>query len=599
MKKHAPDPNRLCRSVRQSRQMMEYGRKQFAELTRRLAGNRYSDSGYPFPVVVPLLSMYQTFMKRSLVSQNPRFAYTTMDMEIRPAVNAMQEWVNGEVERMRLSETLQNCAGTALAQWSVAMVHLASPWDAANLAWNCQPGDPIVSEIDNEDFVIDMQARRIEEAAYMGNKIRVPMYAIENFKAFGKHRKDLEVSIQRQFNDNGGDERASAIGRGSYGSTALDPEDMVELWYIYYTRTRTLYMFTDRQMTGCSDVDGEPFHEMQWVGPDRGPYEMLCYEPLPSNLLPVGPMMRLMDCDEACNTAARKLWGIIERIKEGTLIDGPLSEAGDGIVSLNDGEVKCIPGLSSVQQVVFSGKHAQVVDAIMRTFKDLFSFAGGNLELLGGRGTQAGTARQEQLLQENASAGVQDLQDKTHTFVTRIGERLSWYWWNHPRKVMESQYAPAGLKEFGVPTPVYPGLPEYEAMPFRRVGAPPAMRCDPYSLRKQTPQQKAALLKEFLQTMYAPMAQLFMQDGVKMDMRKFAEKLGAYEDNPDLAECLHTAPPLVDSGGGSHDKGTQMAAVSERRYVRDGVSEKGADQDRNIIASGYGSDLGGSQIGQG
>ena len=587
-------PSRLCEAARRSRLMMQRQRDEFRELARRIAGNHYSDNGYEFPILVNLLSMYLAIVGRSLISQNPRFLYSTTERQLRPTVRAMQYWVNAEVDRMRLSEKMQSCVASALCSIGMGMVHLASPMDAARYNWGVEAGDPIFSTVPLENLVVDMQALDWDELGYIGYKGRYPLYAVQHNKFYDRLRKDLPASTQQQFTEQG-DERASAISRGTFGSYAIEAEDMVDLWHIYSARFRTWFTFSDAQFEGISE-DEKPLEETGFIGPDRGPFYPLVYGRVPDNLWPKAPMMDLIDCDEACNTAMRKLADIIDRIKEITLVDGPRNEIGETILRANDGEIHMCPGADSAKQIVFSGQHAQIIDAIGRTFKELFSFVGGNLELLGGRSQQAGTKGQEELLQQNASAGIMDLQDRTHAWVTRIGEAFSWYYWKHPKKVMNAEFAPAGLQEFSVPTPIYPGN-HPDSMALRRLGPMPAVRCDPYTLKKQTPDQKAQLLKDFVMQMYAPMAQLFMSKGMDLNIQFIAERMAEYMDSPDLAEALNVSSPSEETGM-SHERGSRMPQETERTYTRKSESAKGANQDRNIIAAGYGSDLGGSRNGQ-
>ena len=584
------EPGRLCHAARRSRELMQRQRNEFTEMCREIAGAHYSDKGTEHEVYVNLMAMFLSIMSRSMISQSPRFLYTPADLRLGPAVAAMQSYVNGEVERMRLGDTLQMGVQAGLCSIHAALVHLATPLDAARFGWGVKAGEPIVSGINLDDLVVDMQATDWDDLGYAGWRCRYPMEAVKQYKFFDKIRKRLPETTHREFDEFGG-ERAGSISRGTLGGVAYDAEEMVDLWHIYSYRHRCIYTYSDDQFLGIG-ADEKPLAEMDFIGPDRGPIEFLIYGRVPGNLWPKAPMMDLVGLHRAANICVGKLAEVADRLKEIVLVADASADTGETIVRANDGEVHRVKNVDQFVQVVFSGKHAQVLDAMARTFKELFSFVGGNLELIGGRSQQAGTAKQEELLQANSTASIADLQERTQSWVQRIGESLSWYWWRHPKLVMDAQYAPNGMQEFAQPTPVYPGS-QWQPGRLARVGPMPAVRCDPYTLRRQTPESRARILREFVQGLYQPMAQLFMQQGLMLDMKYVALKLGEYLDSPELVQALNLQPPMQDTGM-SHETGTRMPMNTERRYVRESESQAGPQQDHNMIANAYGTDLGGS-----
>lgn len=135
-------------------------------------GRNYSEEGTSEEVPINLLALYVSIVQRSLVAKTPRVMLSTFQFANKPSVDAMQTWVNKEMEDMHIARTLQRWVVDALFSIGIIKVALATPSDAAKYQWNLQGGQPFAMPVDLDDFVYDMHARDWDEVSFIGHRYR-------------------------------------------------------------------------------------------------------------------------------------------------------------------------------------------------------------------------------------------------------------------------------------------------------------------------------------------------------------------------------------------------------------------------------------------
>src|SRR5439155_1925993 len=129
----------------------------------------------PNVVKVNLLSMYYDTFSNLLVANEPRYIVSTPDLQAAAAVRVEQDWLNEQACRMELGETGRTVVGDALMAYNgICKVALASPCEAATLAWGISAGEPIATAIDFDDFVYGTAARKFSATEFMGHRYRCP-----------------------------------------------------------------------------------------------------------------------------------------------------------------------------------------------------------------------------------------------------------------------------------------------------------------------------------------------------------------------------------------------------------------------------------------
>lgn len=578
------DVKRLAAAVAASRRGLRFARQMRRDMVAAAAGPNWAEDAGSFRRPVNLLWSYQQIMARSLVPKSPRVLMSTFDRAMKATVGKMQAWANPEIEAMNLAAHLRRWVIDALYSFGVFKVAIGTPADAAIAGWTRKAGDVSAGVVDLDDWVGDQYARCFEEMSFEGHRIRVPIDAVKDSSYYGKARNKLEPQDFDEYNEPG-DERVRMLGVGHERGERDEFLDYVELWEVYCPWQKTVVTLACDQ-TGLPVEDGEPLREQEWVGIDTGPYHHIGFGLAPGNLLPVAPMQNLFDLDDAVNVLYRKLIEQARRQKTVLPTRGADEEDVQRLASgVEDGFAFRCDNPDSIKEVSVGGPHqpnAMFGEQLRMLFDDL----AGGLRILSGAGPQSKTATQDKLLNQNASAGVADMQETSVVGISNVLKAMGWLWWHHPRLEMVSEEPLPNYREMSVVRNAKPE--ERQRGRWRDVD----LRVDPYSLRFQSPAERLAGMVDLVTKVYMPMAQVAQSQGVNLDLHYLFKKFAEYQDQPDLQELLTVEePPAPGEGpdGGSGSAAKAGLAPTERRYVRENVpmrTDRGDLQNRMNAAAG-------------
>jgi hypothetical protein len=573
-------------------------REERREAVRQYVGHHWSEEGTEDRVPVNLLSLYISVIGRNLIAKNPRVMLSTFDRQHKPAVSAMQSWANQEMKQMRLASTLQRVVLDALFSIGICKVALATPADSAGMAWQLPAGQPFAQHVDLDDFVFDIHARSFEQAGFIGHRYRVPLEVVRDSKIYSKARKDLTASDDALYNVEG-DERIGVLGRGVYAGDSEEFEEFVDLWEVYIPRHKLVYTLADNDLAGATPTGTggavEPLRVQKWLGPDQGPYRMLGYGIVPGNAMPKGPIQDLIDLHESVNGLYRKADRQGQRQKEVLLVAGGAMEDGSRIQQANDGDIIRSDNPERAKVAGYGGANQSNLQLGIH-FKDLFMMLGGNIEMMGGLAPQSKTLGQDQMLQQNASGQVAEMQKATVDFTAGVVESLCWYWWKDPFKVMKVGHSLPGLPDMSITRQVGPKqrMGRFEDL---------QIEIDPYSMQHSTPQGRLAALNQVVQQTIMPMMQLLQQQGISFDLNAYLKKVAEYLDMPDLADIISIQEPPAPAGGQGGDGGgggdaPGMPAQTKREYVRRSLGGDTAGNREQSMLNGTGISGNGQQNGK-
>ena len=518
--------------------------------------------------------MYLSIISRSLIAKNPRVMLSTFKQAFGPQIDGMEAWVNKETERMNVMETYQRAVVDSIYLMGIVKIALATPAEAAMRAWGLRAGLPFMATVDFDDFVYDTRATRLDECGFVGHRIVVPLDAVKDSKHYSKARKKLEPSQMRTTNETG-DERLRVIGSG-VNYLDEDFQDMVELWEIYLPRERLIVTLPDDYMVGASaaDSDGnkaEPLAEQPWIGSDSGPFVYLVHETVPQSALPKGPIQNMVDLHEAANRVFRKMLNQAERQKDNIFVSGQAENDAKRVMEVSDGDVLKVDHADQIKQTSLGGAN-NLNQQFFLLCKDLFSWAGGNLEALGGLAPQAKTLGQDKMLSQSSSQQISEMQDRTLKFVTDCTKCLCWYYLRDPYTVQRSIHTQMpGVSIEKVFTPEQRRGLEFEDLDIR---------IDPYSLKHTTPAEKQQQLTQIVNQTIVPMMPLLQAAGAQFDVQAYLKKMAELLDLPDLPEIITIGEVQSPEGtqAGVSSQGPRMPTQTERTYNRvsvPGRTEKG------------------------
>ncbi len=569
--------------------MLKRFREERVQMVRQYVGAHWSEEGTQERVPVNLLALYVSIVARNLVPKDPRVMLSTFNRPLKPMVRAMEAWGNKEIEHMKLANTLQRIVIDALFSVGICKVALATPQDAALFSWNLHAGEPYAERVDLDDFVFDQHARDFTECSFIGHRYRAPKWTVTESKLFKKsQRKDIPASYDPPFNPEG-DERLKQLGQQYIAGMDEEFEEMVDLWEIYLPRHRQVITLTDDQLTGAYAPDAEPLRVQRWLGPEAGPYHILAFGVVPGNAMPKAPIQDLFDLHDAANRTMRKVIRMADRVKENVFVAGGAIEDAERLRNASDGEMFRCDRPDSIRQVVTSGQAMNPLVAISTLLKDTFGYMAGNLDMMGGLSPQSKTLGQDQMLSQNASRTITDMQDRTVGFTADVLKALFWYWHHDPMKVQKSLHTLAGVSGIAMTRQVTPQMRAQHAFEDLDI------MVDPYSLQHQTPQMRMQAITQLMTQIVIPMGQLMQPQGITVDWNTYLSMAGRYMDMPELAEILTIIdPPAPDVGRSSPDE-PPKPGQTQREYIRHNMPGQTREaSDRNTITSMLGVNTGGN-----
>jgi hypothetical protein len=572
----------LTDAMNGARRTLQRPRQERYRAVQEYAGGHYADGGTDHPVPVNLIGLYVQIMASALVSQSPKFMLTTHDSRQRAAVSACEDWLNAEVKRQYLCDTLQRCVIDSLFGVGILKVALADPGHAAANNWGLSAGQPFAQRVDFDDFVYDVYARTFEEASFLGHRYRVPKAAADKIYKDGR---DLPTDTQNTDYNPEGDEKIGMVGRGDRYSEEFD--EYVTLWEIYVPRHKVVLTLADDPAYGATDDEKAVLRVVKWVGPPCGPYHFLGFQWVPGSARPKGPIMDLIDIHRAVNRSYVKIIEDTDRCKAIGLVPSGATGDADRFMKASNGEWVQCDRPDAIKEVVTGGAIQAVLQVAMH-LKEMFSWLAGNLDIVGGLSPQSKTASQDKMLNENSSRAVGDKQQAVVNFTSKVGDALLWYYWRHPQKVMDAPLHAPGLPGVGVMRKVYPaGARNEQGQPhkLRRDGYGPDILVDPYTLTHSTPQQRLAFLNQFIAAT-APMLPLWAQQGVVMDANAYVSMVGKYGDVPEIQDIFTVQqPPAPPPGGDGGGDAPGMPANTTRTYERRSLGADSAGAKGNALSN--------------
>lgn len=562
-KKADVDLGRLCEAMRQSRLQDSYMRDQMVEMVRERAGAHYSEDAAYKSTPINLMSLYERTISRSLISKNPRYRLQTYNAQARHVVSAQQDALNEDVQRMDLAEAAREAVISALYGFGAVVVALADPADAGLRGWTIEAGMPFVEQIDRDDIVYDIHAKKLSQMEYIGWRRRIPTdIAREIYK-----RKDIEATEDPMFNLEG-DERISMIGRGYYSDR--EASDHTTVWTAYLPRHRKIVDMLGDSITGHSPEMMDPdniygkgnrrcLRESRFVGPPWGPVIWLGYDWISGNAIPRGPIHDIYDLHLAVNNMARKLINQAHDTKRITIAIGDDNDI-KRMHDTADGYGCRVVDPQSVQQIVMN-EPLNSLGILMDNFINRASWLAGNLELLGGLAPQAKTASQDKMNSQASGAGIADMQESTDRFMAKIGRSLLWYQHHHPTRVTKSHFTVKPAPWIGLTRKTYPNDPAIHGnVRGRNVRNHDwedlSLEIAPYSLRTKGPDMQLQFLGQVIGQM-APFAQLLTQQGHQFNVTKWLELQAKYGDAPEIEELWQVGevPESLKGDGAAPDIG--------------------------------------------
>ena len=563
--------SRLSEAIQYSRTRMQPFRENRLKAIRQYVGSNYSDNGSSDRVPVNLLEMAINIYRRQVAANSPQVLVTTKNMDLMPEASDFESVINHTLKEIDFEKTLHRWVLDAMFGLGVTKVGL-SPGRVGEInGFRHDAGQVFCDNVDFEDFVFDMTARRWDQVQFCGNRYCLPHEAVMDLKMFGN--KDIQPLPYVSNTNEQGDERVSSLQTSGESVGVEQYMPMVELWDIWLPYENVLVTLQADSYAG-GFVSTEPLSVIDWGGPETGPYHLLAFVDVPGNVMPLSPASLMVDLHDLVNRLFRKLGRQAERQKTITIAAGGAEEDARRIVNANDGDTILSDRPEATREMKFGGVDSPSL-AFMIQLKDLFSYLGGNLDTLGGLGPSASSGKHDQLLQQSASVRIADMQARTTSAVKEVIEAMGDYIFYDPVPP-DRVYKDIPNTTLNVPVEFDPDIREGDILDY-------SIDISPYSLQSRSPGEKLQSLMEMMMQVVIPMSAQLQQRGVVPDLEKFLEIAAKYSHTEELAQVLRIAEfgelELMQEMGGT--EGGTKAPVTERRYVRENVSGGGTRAGRD------------------
>jgi hypothetical protein len=558
---------RLKGAIRKARRDLETFRELRLMLLGDYVGKYYGDRKFKDRIPANFIELFVNIYRRQLASQAPACTITTKLRPFRATAFELQLALNKLLKDIDFGQTLEMLAIDALLNVGIVKVGVSAYATVEVEGFLHDVNQPFADWVNLDDFVVDMDAERYERIGFVGDRIRVPLDLIQQSRRFAG--VDWKPGRKLRYSETG-EERASFLSR-STGEYEEESEDYVEYWELWLPRTNQIVCF-EADEEGLPK--GEPIEIKEWEGPERGPYRLLPFVPVPSNLMPASAVGNVYDLHEAANIIYRKIMRQAQRQKKVAGVRSGRPDDGNQVLKAEDGQMVKLDDPRNVTELSLGGFDERNMAFFIHAQR-LFSYFSGNLDLLGGLSPQSETLGQDRLLAASSSRRLSDMQETMVRFVTGVCEDLLWWMWNDPLTEMSLVKEVPGTKV---------SIPFTWSQERRRGNlADYELRIEPYSLIQKSPAQKLNEILALFQQVIAPLLGPLQASGVFFDFQAFIKTVVSLADLPELDGLFVY---LGESAGQtiqpSAPPGTNpKPAMTTRRYERvnrPGATREGADE---------------------
>jgi len=545
---------------------METFRQQNKERQSLYSGHGYGTNeeevDTPFNVYNVALRIYQ----RRLISGEPKANVRARSPEVLTEAYELSLACDQLFREIDLKRTMKEVVHQGLE--SVGIVKVAvTPKGMHEANGFLHDGDqPFCDAVLLENFAYDTNAKRWEQIDWCGDRYRLPLDELNDPMWDQDVVATLDKKESRQDEDLRQSPGEESVQRMGVQDSVFrdDLRQYVTVWDVWLPRKGLLITIPDGS--------GKPLRVVEWDGPENGPYHLLCFDPIPGNIMPVSPGSHLESLAKLLNRAIRKLGNQLDRQKTNPTITPAAANAGDDktIQDCEDGDVLQLMDPKNTGEIRSGGIDQQSY-AFTQGLISLFSWLGGNLDSLGGLASNAETATQQELEVAGANGLVDELSDKFTGFLQRVMTDLAWYIYSDPEGTRRLVKTLPGT-DWEVETQWGPERRQRDFFLFE-------FEVDPFSIHYRTPGERLRAIMDLIPRamQIAQAKMLFAQVGDELDTEAFWRLITRYTGFTELTELIRSSGgPITAMPGGSDRMPSTNTPGMPHEYIRRNVSSGGS-----------------------
>jgi len=515
----------MCKAWQTLQQPMLKHRKKLIEA---YTSGYYHDSGHPFHTI-NLIGRGVDSIVPFIVEGNPRFMVETKVANFRHWAYVTQLAINYYIEHLNLAEKV--LIPSAVASMFGAAIVRTMLTHSGNIRLEeggiIKTGVPTVVTIDEANYIGDPSAKRRSDFTIEGDIYRLPTEYAKDFFAgrdkWGNQIADYitpDGKIAQEYS-------VEEITKTNFDRAKIGLRD--------YTTFIDIYLYDENVIVTImpEGKKAKILRTVEWDGPDGGPYDYLGYKFLPDSPTPLPPAWSWHDIDVTMNILFDKARQQAENQKKILAYESAAEEDAKRVVNTpNMGSVR-VDNIQALKEIEYGGMSPANMDW-MAFAESEFTKQGGNPDVIGGRGAQAPTLGQEQMVFNNATRIIRNFATRFDSFTTSIVKKLAWDFWYNPLT-----YVPV-LKDiygFGQLPAVFSSsrkVGEFTDFVFKLV---------PYSSQRETPDVKYQKLMNFMTAWVLPSMQMAAQQGAMIDIPTVTRILADYAGLDNFNQVYQTAIP--------------------------------------------------------
>ena len=283
------------------------------------------------------------------------------------------------------------------------------------------PGQLLIDTVDFDNFTFDPDAKKIEKASFIGEKIRVDRDEILESGLYDNGViEKLPSSTDGELDQSKGVHSLSDSRSNLRTTNKLhDYIDLLELWLPGPDVIVTLPF--------KSSTNGKFIREETFNGPDDGPYVKLSLTPpVPDNPIPVQLAGVWHDLHTIGNRIAKKALDQAEAQKDILGYQGQNADDAQEIVDAKNLAAIRMDDPNSARMFSVGGQNPQNVQmtAQILAWFDQFS---GNTSMLAGTRMETNVATVANILSQGAATGITYMKDQVYAATQKIMRKCAWY----------------------------------------------------------------------------------------------------------------------------------------------------------------------------
>ncbi len=463
-----------------------------------------------------------------LVEGNPKILVETHMGNCRPWAFTTQLALNFIINKMNLAERVLIPAAIN-SMFGAGITRTFTEYDRViNINDNLiKYGKNVVRVIDDADYIGDVAAKTRDDFVLEGDIYKLPTEYAKDL--YSKYADDISSDCRLT-----SEYHPEKISNGQWDLNRLSLRE--------YTTFIDLYLYDEGITITIMPYGKEAkiLHTVEEDGPGASPYDFLGYKFFPGATYPIPPAWAWHDLDVTMNILAKTAREQAESQKDLIFVDSQNVDVGKKILTARNLDVLEVSSpKDGINKVSIGGVNAENYNW-MNFAEQSFTKTGASSDVLAGRGSQAPTLGQEQMVFSNASRIVNNMSTRWHGFMTSIITKLAWKVWTNPSEYIAMSHNIPGVGE----------LPKVFASPDK-VGDyyDYIFKITPYSTQRTSPDKLYNKMMGFMSQWILPTYQFAASQGAELDIPAATRIMSEYLGIDNFNQWYKTAIPTQQDIG--------------------------------------------------